>query len=399
MIKDLFGEKGKYEIVRLLGSGGMCDVYEAKAVLEKPGDDTLRRSVRYALKHLKTQDNQKAGSKIKALFENEMHVLESIGEIDGVPELIDKGDNFYVMELVEGKSLQKESLSGKAAIKLEIQLCDILGSLHGLTTPVVHLDIKPSNLMRTEDGRLYLVDYGLASFLSGYETKCEMHRMNLEKEDSDKQPMYGKALRKEGLDKHPMAEKTSEKGSSLAGTKAYAAPEQYGGMFVTDKRTDIFQFGKTLQKIINRDETDPFLYRELMEISERCSPVKKQQRYTDIQKVKSDLMLCERNARRSKNRFVMKLVAAAALFIIALALIIFSFMRLINPFIVAAAVIPGHLLWNDEGLSEELAMVMDYAKIKLIKFLPFKGCAENGGNCARDGIFLDIVKTADSLDF
>lgn len=386
------GEKNEYELVRLLGSGGMCDVFEAESVSDKANSGDLNPAKRYALKRLKKQVDADAERKMRALFENEIKILEAFGEVEGVPKLIDKegsitkaadkGDDFYVMELVEGKALKKESLSGKEAIRLGVELCDILGRLHGLPTPIVHLDIKPSNLMLSENGRLFLVDFGLAKFLEGYESKKKVLDDHIKDSNGETECIQNET-----------------KNKILGGTVSYAAPEQFGERFVTDKRTDIFQFGKTLQKIVNRDETDPFLYRELQEISAKCSSVKKQQRYTDIQKVRSNLMLCERNARRCKNMFKIKLAIAAALFVMSLILIIFSFLGFANPLFVAAAVVPGHFIWNDEGLSEDTAVVADFAKRKLIKILPFKRQIENSCNPADDGIFLDIVKTVDSLDF
>jgi serine/threonine protein kinase len=153
--------QGRYRIVRQLGQGGMGTVYEAKA---------LRLNTTVALKETHFTDER-----LRRQFEREAQLLANLRH-PALPRVIDHFDEtdglYLVMDFVEGDDLW-EMLKKRGApfpladvISWAGQLLDALGYLHAQTPPVIHRDIKPQNLKLTDDGRLILLDFGLAKGMS-----------------------------------------------------------------------------------------------------------------------------------------------------------------------------------------------------------------------------------------
>ena len=158
----------RYQLTSLLGQGGMGSTYAA---------DDLATQQAVAIKVVSLQ--QSADWKTLELFEREAKVLQSIDH----PQIPDYLDYFYldtesdrrfylVQELAPGVSLADWVARGwrtdEAGVKdMAKQLLDILNYLHWLTPPVVHRDIKPRNVLRCDDGRLYLVDFGAVQAVYG----------------------------------------------------------------------------------------------------------------------------------------------------------------------------------------------------------------------------------------
>src|SRR6266496_3210689 len=147
---------GAYEILSLLGKGGMGDVYRAK-------DTKLGRDV--ALKILPdafTNDPERL-----ARFRREAQVLASlnhqhIGAIYGLEE--SRGQQFLVLELVEGESLDRRIARGPIpvdeALAAAKQIAEALEAAH--EKGIVHRDLKPANIALTSDGTVKVLDFGLA---------------------------------------------------------------------------------------------------------------------------------------------------------------------------------------------------------------------------------------------
>src|SRR5262245_51898932 len=145
-----------YQITDHLGSGGMGDVYQAT-------DAKLGRSV--AIKFLPeafTHDAERA-----ARFEREARMLASlnhsnIAAIHGLEE--SEGRKFLVMELVAGETLaeriQRGPIPVDEALPIVIQICHALEAAH--EKGVVHRDLKPANVKTTSDGKVKVLDFGLA---------------------------------------------------------------------------------------------------------------------------------------------------------------------------------------------------------------------------------------------
>ncbi len=195
---------GRYCIIRLLGSGGMGDVYLAQ-------DTELNRQV--ALKFLSFVLASDPNCRIR--FTREAHAtaklnhpnivtIHEVGEFNSRP--------FMAMEYVEGESLksliEKQKLPVERALDIALQLCRGLAEAHA--AGIVHRDIKPNNILINNKGLCKLLDFGLAA-------------------------MQG-------------CESLTKTGSTL-GTVNYMSPEQVLGKDV-DTRSDIFSFGVLLYEML-----------------------------------------------------------------------------------------------------------------------------------------------------
>jgi len=196
-----------YEITSQIGKGGMGEVYQAR-------DQKLGRDV--AIKVL-PEEFAKDADRI-ARFQREAKLLASlnhpnIASIHGLEE--SDGTNLLVMELVEGDTLADRIKTGpipvKEALKLAIQIADALEAAHD--KGVIHRDLKPGNIKVQHDGKIKVLDFGLAKHIS------------LDQPDSEADTLT--SLTREGM---------------ILGTLPYMSPEQIRGKPV-DARSDIFSLG------------------------------------------------------------------------------------------------------------------------------------------------------------
>ena len=201
---------GPYEIIALLGAGGMGEVYEAR-------DTRLERTV--AIKICKGQINERFEREARAISSlNHPHIcaLYDIGREGSV--------DFLVMEFIEGESLETRLRRGplplEEALRIAIQIAGALDAAH--RKGVIHRDLKPGNVMLTRSGAK-LLDFGLAKMAG---------------------PVVSFATDTLG----PTAEPITAKGTIL-GTFQYMSPEQLEGK-ETDARSDIFSFGAMLYEMI-----------------------------------------------------------------------------------------------------------------------------------------------------
>jgi len=190
-----------YKIIEKLGEGGMGVVYKAQ-------DIKLDRLV--ALKFL--PEHVSVGSADLERFTQEAKAAAGLNHpnictIHGIEEADQK--NFIVMEFVDGQTLQEKkfSLSMKQALDVGIQIAEGLAAAH--EKGIVHRDIKPENIMIRKDGRVQVMDFGLAKLRGA------------------------SRLTKEG---------------STVGTAGYMSPEQVQGL-ETDHRSDIFSLGVILYEM------------------------------------------------------------------------------------------------------------------------------------------------------
>src|SRR5437667_1093103 len=207
---------GPYEIVSLLGAGGMGEVYRAR-------DTKLGRDV--ALKFLPPLFSADADR--VARFEREARLLASLNHphIGAIYGFEDGGSvPALVLELVEGDTLHDRLRRGplplSEALAVAQQIAEALESAH--ERGIIHRDLKPSNIRITPDGVVKVLDFGLA-----------------------------KALAAEGSG--PDLSKSTTTGDTIAGvilgTAAYMSPEQARGQPL-DKRTDIWAFGCVLFEML-----------------------------------------------------------------------------------------------------------------------------------------------------
>jgi len=208
----MIGENlGHYKIVQLLGKGGMGEVYVA--------DDTrLNRQVA-----LKVLPSELAGDpERRARFEREAQAVAALNHpnivtIHSVEEV--EGTHFITMELVRGQSLAellpKDGLALNRFLELAIPLSDAVAVAH--QNGVTHRDLKPENVMVGDDGRLRILDFGLAKLVEG-------------------------PIRTAGSDSDDLPTQTVTQEGRVLGTVAYMSPEQAEGRPI-DHRTDIFSLG------------------------------------------------------------------------------------------------------------------------------------------------------------
>ncbi|MGC1453117.1 MAG: protein kinase, partial [Candidatus Sulfotelmatobacter sp.] len=157
---DVLG--GRYEILQLLGEGGMGAVYKAM-------DRELDRPV--ALKLIRPQ--LAANPSILARFKQELLLAHQVTH-KNVIRIYDLGDadgvKFITMEFVEGVDLrsliqEKKKFSPEEAVEITQQICRALEATHAVG--VIHRDLKPQNIMRDGTGRILLMDFGLARTIAG----------------------------------------------------------------------------------------------------------------------------------------------------------------------------------------------------------------------------------------
>ncbi|HKB72603.1 MAG TPA: protein kinase [Thermoanaerobaculia bacterium] len=208
---------GPYEIVAPLGAGGMGEVYRAR-------DAKLAREV--AVKVLADRFARDAAA--VARFEREARAVAALSHpiILAIHDFGREGETVYaVTELLEGETLRSRlggaPLSVRRAIDLAVPIARGLAAAH--EKGIVHRDLKPENIFLTVDGRLKILDFGLAKLLpadpGGADTAA------------------------------PTIEAATEPGVVL-GTLGYMAPEQVRGK-PADHRTDIFAFGAILYEMLS----------------------------------------------------------------------------------------------------------------------------------------------------
>ncbi len=207
---------GTYEIVEPLGAGGMGEVYRAR-------DTKLGRDV--AIKVL-PDDVARSPDRL-ARFEREARAVASLNHpnivtLHTIEEVA--GTRFLTMELVEGQSLERHLVSGglpvARVLDIGIALADALAAAHD--KGVVHRDLKPANVMMTANGRVKVLDFGLAKLAA---TSSDLGATQAE----------------------TMAAPLSTQGQVM-GTVPYMAPEQIRGEAV-DARTDLFALGVVLYEL------------------------------------------------------------------------------------------------------------------------------------------------------
>jgi serine/threonine protein kinase/tetratricopeptide (TPR) repeat protein len=201
---------GPYQILSLLGAGGMGQVYKAR-------DTRLGRSVAVKItnKLRYSARFEREARAASALNHPNICAIYDVGDMEGRP--------FLVLELLEGKTL-RECISGKpldigTTIALGTQISEALEEAHA--KGVVHRDIKPANIYVTDRGHAKILDFGLAS---------EVERNDPAGSTSPTQEVLTKP-------------------GSVMGTMAYMSPEQARGQLL-DARTDLFSFGAVLYEMV-----------------------------------------------------------------------------------------------------------------------------------------------------
>jgi serine/threonine-protein kinase len=215
----------RYRVVKLLGGGGMGQVYLAH--------DTRLADKPCAVKELIPDPHLSAEERAQsaAQFQREAAVLAHLSHpnLPNVSDYFEENERFYlVMDFIEGETLEArllaspEGLPQEEVVEWALQLCDVLDYLHGQNPPVIFRDMKPANVMVTPEGKVKLIDFGVVRLF-----------------DPSK-----------GTDTLKM------------GTAGYAPPEQYAGQGQTTPRSDVYALGATLYELLTGDDptAHPFVF-------------------------------------------------------------------------------------------------------------------------------------------
>src|SRR5208337_3325180 len=208
---------GPYEIVSLLGAGGMGEVFRAR-------DSRLKREV--AIKVLpqalsldadRLRRFEQEALATAALNHPNILAVFDIGTSEGSP--------YVVSELLEGETLRERLRSGAIAVRKALEYA--LQIAHGLAAAhekgIIHRDLKPENLFVTKDGRVKILDFGLAKL-----TQAD--------------PGSHTSI--------PTVTHGGTEAGVVMGTAGYMSPEQVRGMAL-DPRSDIFSFGAILYEMLS----------------------------------------------------------------------------------------------------------------------------------------------------
>jgi serine/threonine protein kinase/beta-lactam-binding protein with PASTA domain len=202
-MEQIFGDR--YEVEARLGTGGMAEVWRGH-------DRVLNRTV--AIKTLLPQYARDTGFVNR--FRREAQAAARLNH-PGIVSVYDSGDGdnpYIVMQFIEGRTLADFLVSGKKMAPMQAAqvaqgIAEALAAAH--THGVIHRDIKPANVMVTRDGKVMVMDFGIARLISGPETAPQT--------------------------------------SAVMGTASYLSPEQAQGHPV-DARTDIYSLGAVLYEML-----------------------------------------------------------------------------------------------------------------------------------------------------
>jgi serine/threonine protein kinase len=209
---------GSYEVVAQIGAGGMGEVYQAHDT--KLGRDVAIKVLTEAFAH----DAERLSR-----FQREAKMLAAlnhtnIATIYGLEQ--SNGTSYLVMELVSGETLAERikregAVSVQEALTIAQQIAEALEAAH--EKGIIHRDLKPANVKVTSEGKVKVLDFGLAKAFAG--------EAGLE------------------LSKAPTLTAMGTEEGKILGTPTYMSPEQARGKLV-DKRTDVWAFGCLLYELL-----------------------------------------------------------------------------------------------------------------------------------------------------
>ena len=201
-----------FEILAAIGKGGMGEVYKAR-------DTRLNRDVAIKV----------SAERFSERFAREAKVIASLNH-PNICTLYDIGPNYLVMEYIEGDA-PKGPLPVETVLDYARQMAEALDLAH--EKGVTHRDLKPANLKITPEGKLKVLDFGLAKIAHPPSSSASAPNRDREGADEDLSPTLTMGMTEVGM---------------ILGTAAYMAPEQAKGK-VVDKRADIWAYGVVLYEI------------------------------------------------------------------------------------------------------------------------------------------------------
>lgn len=245
---------GKYEVIKILGKGGMGTVYLCK---------NIRLENLWAIKEVK-----KDFKKNREIL-SEPNILKKLRH-SGIPRIVDifcEKNNFYmVQDYIEGQTLkeyvkEKNFIEAENICKIISRICDIIAYLHNLNPPIIYRDLKPSNIIITPKEKVFLIDFGIS----------KMHKVH---DNND---------------------------TIYMGSKGYAAPEQYG-FGQSCRQTDIYGIGMVMYFMatgkVSSTGLEPLMDNnydnnldcDLKKIIQKCVQIHIENRYDSIEELNNEIM-------------------------------------------------------------------------------------------------------------
>jgi serine/threonine protein kinase len=245
---------GRYRIIKTLGRGGMGTVYLA---------ENIKLNTFWAIKEIGKN------SKVDILVEPNILKKLNHSALPRIFDILENENSIYIIEdYIEGTPLDVElrrvgRFSEEKVVNWAIQICDVLVYLHSQKpNPIIYRDMKPSNIILSDDGTIKLIDFGIAREY---------------KNEADNDTVY-------------------------IGTRGYAAPEQYGGTGQTSVRSDIYSLGVTLYHLLTGKSpneppyeikpvrlTDSSLSKGIEYIIGKCTRQDPDERYQSIPELLNDI--------------------------------------------------------------------------------------------------------------
>ncbi len=227
---------GRYQLLSCIGQGGMGAVYKAA--------DTRFNNRPVAIKEMSSAGLPPARlQEAEAAFEHEAHLLADLlhPNLPRIYEHFTENERSYlVMDFIEGRTVEEYlvkigggPLPVDQVVRWAQQLCDVLNYLHTHQPPIVFRDLKPANVMMSESGHIFLIDFGIARIF-----------------------------------------KPGKQHDTVAlGSPGYAAPEQYGKAQSTP-RSDIYSLGALLHYLLTGIDPSeqPFFFRPASQVNPAVNP-------------------------------------------------------------------------------------------------------------------------------
>lgn len=270
--------KNKYKIERKIAEGGMSTIYSCR---------NIELDNKWIVKHIdKKYDHN--------IYEED--ILKKLYHIS-LPKIVDvcRDENgiYIIQSYIEGIPLIKlirntGALEIDRIIDYALQLCEVLQYLHNMKPrPIIHKDLKPSNIIVTENDKLVLIDFGIAQELGGRQRIVR------------------------------------------AATNIYAPPEQLALDGICDTRGDIYSLGiilvqlaageATVRTYETKNKKAAGVRRRLLDIGEKCSAFFPEDRYQRVEEVMRDLiearnaLIADRESRKKRRKWAVTAVVLISL--------------------------------------------------------------------------------------
>ena len=251
----------RYKLLEIAGSGGFSRVYLAEDLLI-PQKWAVKE---FSCSHLSEKDQKE----VEELFKKEANILSSLNH-PALPKVIDffteNNKKYIIMEFFKGKTLEEllksegKGLEEQKIRKIAIKICEALNYLHSRTSPLIHRDVKPENIIITEEEEIKFIDFGIARIFNP-----------LKKQDT-----------------------------LFMGTPGFASPEQFGRG--QSPRSDIYSLGATLHYLLSNHNPaeNPFKFspvtvynpdvsKEMEELIRKAVEIEPAHRFSSVKEIISVL--------------------------------------------------------------------------------------------------------------